>query len=390
MAQHRRRDHRAVLDAHAVMHLVALLQPAQDADGVFHAWLVHEHRLEAPFQRRVLLDVLAILVQCGRANRPQLAARQHRLEHVAGVHRALGSARADNRVQLVQEQDDTPVAVGHFLQHRLQPLLELAAILRAGHQRAHIQRDNLLIPQPFRHVAVDNALRQPFDDGRLANARLADEHRVVLGAAADDLDNAPDFVVAPDHRVELARPRQRCQIAPVLFERLERALRVLAGDALATANRLQRLQNRRVRDAVPLQHAFDRRFIRECQQQMLGAHVIVPHPVGFFFRLVEHVLGGAAQARLGVAAGDARAIFKHLFDFAQQRLRAAADLGDHLRRDALILLHQRRQQVQRVQAGMAELGSERLRAQQRFLGFIRIAFQVWHMLRNPLRILPIF
>ena len=54
----------------------------------------------------VLLDVLAVLVERRRADRAQLAAREHRLEHVAGVHRALGRARADERVQLVDEQDD--------------------------------------------------------------------------------------------------------------------------------------------------------------------------------------------------------------------------------------------------------------------------------------------
>jgi hypothetical protein len=45
---------------------------------------------------------------------------------------------------------------------------------------------------------------RPFDDGGLAHARLADQHRVVLGAALQDLDGAADLVVAADHRVELA------------------------------------------------------------------------------------------------------------------------------------------------------------------------------------------
>ena len=63
----------------------------------------HEHRLEAPLQRGVLLDVLAVLVERGRADAAQLAAGQRGLEHVGGVHRALGRARADQRVQLVDE-----------------------------------------------------------------------------------------------------------------------------------------------------------------------------------------------------------------------------------------------------------------------------------------------
>ena len=65
-----------------------------------------EHRLEAPRERRVLLDVLAVLVERGGADAVQLAARQRRLQHVGGVHRAFGLAGADQRVHLVDEQDD--------------------------------------------------------------------------------------------------------------------------------------------------------------------------------------------------------------------------------------------------------------------------------------------
>jgi hypothetical protein len=50
--------------------------------------------------------VLAVLVERGGADAAQLAAGEHGLEHVAGVHRALGGAGADDGVQLVDEQDD--------------------------------------------------------------------------------------------------------------------------------------------------------------------------------------------------------------------------------------------------------------------------------------------
>ena len=75
----------------------------------------------------------------------QLAARQRRLQHVGGVHRAFRLAGADQRMQLVDEQDDVAGGGGDLLQHRLQPLLELAAILGAGDQRAEIQRHQRLV-----------------------------------------------------------------------------------------------------------------------------------------------------------------------------------------------------------------------------------------------------
>ena len=99
-------DDRGVGDAHAVMHLVLLLEAAQDRDGVLHRRLGDEDRLEAPRERRVLLDVLAVLVERGRADAVQLAARERRLQQVGGVHRAFRLAGADQRVHLVDEEDD--------------------------------------------------------------------------------------------------------------------------------------------------------------------------------------------------------------------------------------------------------------------------------------------
>ena len=40
----------------------------------------------------------------------------------------------------------------------------------------------------------DDLLREPLDDGGLAHAGLADQHRVVLGAAGQDLDDALDLL----------------------------------------------------------------------------------------------------------------------------------------------------------------------------------------------------
>ena len=141
VGQRGRRDERRVVDLHAVEDFVAVLQPAQDGDGVLHRRLVHHHGLEPALERGVLFDVFAVFVQRGRADAVQLAARKHRLEQVARVHRALGFARADDGVQLVDEQQNVAVALLHLVEHGLEPFLELAAELGAGDQRAHIERE---------------------------------------------------------------------------------------------------------------------------------------------------------------------------------------------------------------------------------------------------------
>ena len=73
--------------------------------------LVHQHFLEAALQRGVLLDVLAVFVERGRADAMQFAARQRRLQHVAGIDRAFGLAGADHGVQLVDEDDDAALVL---------------------------------------------------------------------------------------------------------------------------------------------------------------------------------------------------------------------------------------------------------------------------------------
>ena len=140
VGQRRGRDERGVGDPDAVVDLVALAQAAQDRDRLLDRRLVDEDRLEAPLEGGVLLDVLAVLVEGRRADRVQLAAGEHRLQQVRGVHRALGRAGPDDRVELVDEQDDLALGVLDLLEDGLEPLLELAAELGAGDERAEVER----------------------------------------------------------------------------------------------------------------------------------------------------------------------------------------------------------------------------------------------------------
>ena len=111
------------------------LRPRRIEIGVLDGRLLDEDRLEAAGERRVLLDVLAVLVERGRADAVQFPAREGGLQQVGRVHSAVGLARADERVHLVDEQDDAAGRGLDFPEDGLQALLELAAVLRAGDQR---------------------------------------------------------------------------------------------------------------------------------------------------------------------------------------------------------------------------------------------------------------
>ena len=150
-----------------------------------------------------------------------------------------------------------PSSCGDFLQHRLQALLELAAVLRAGQQQRHVEHEHALVLQRIGHLAGDDALRQAFDDGGLADARLADQHRVVLGAPLQHLDRAADLVVAADHRVELAHARALGEVERVFLQRLALAFGLGAVDLLAAAHRVDRGFERLARQAVAAHDAAE-------------------------------------------------------------------------------------------------------------------------------------
>ena len=308
VGQHRRRHQGGILDAHPVVHLVALLEAAQDGDGVLHRGRVDQHRLEAALQGGVLLDVLPVFVQGGGSDRPQLAAGQHRLQQVAGVHGALGRPGAHHRVQLVDEQHDPALRIADLLQHRLQALLELAAVLGARHQGTHVQGDDPLLLQSLGHVLGDDAPGEALHDGGLADAGFADQHRVVLGAAGEDLHHPPDLLVPADHRVELAVRRQPGQVAAIALQGLVGGLRVLAGDPLRAPDRLQGVQEAVPADILPVQQFFEiiLALVDQGEQQVLHAQVLVLQGCRFLLRPGQHPGQPGAEVQRALGAVDRR------------------------------------------------------------------------------------
>ncbi len=368
----RGRDDRGIGDADAVVNFVALLQAAQDRDRVLDRRLADEDFLEAPLQRRVLLEVLAIFVERGRADAMQLAARQRRLEHVAGVHRAFGFARADHRVQLVDEQDDLPFLLRQVVEHGLEALFELAAILGAGDQRAHVEREDALAAQALRHFAIDDALRESFDDRRLADARLADQHRVVLGAPLQHLDRAADLVVAADDGIELALLRALGEVDRVLLERLAAFLGVRVGDLLAAADFLDRLVDRALHGAGVAQHRAELTLVFERREhEQLAGDVLVAALLRELVGDVEDAVQVVGEVHVAAGAFDLGQPVERLAELRAQQVHVDAGLVEQVPHGAALLVQQGRHHVQRLDVLMIAANSERLGISQRQLELAR-------------------
>ncbi len=194
-------------------------RPAQDLDRLRHRGLDDVDLLEAARQRVVFLEDAAVFLVRGRADAAQLAVRERGLDQVRGVHDAArGRARADHRVDLVDEQDRARLLLD-LGQHALQALLEIAAVLGARDQRAEVERVHRAVGEHVGHLAFDDQAREAFDQRRLADARLAHVQRIVLAAAAQDLDRALDLERATDQRIDLAFLRQLVEVGREFLER---------------------------------------------------------------------------------------------------------------------------------------------------------------------------
>ena len=134
---------------------------------------------EAPLERGVLLDKLA-------------------------VDRALGAARADERVHLVDEQDHVPAAAD-LSQYVADAFFKFAAVFRPSEDARHVQAVEPFAAQRLRNRPRGEALRKALDDSRLADARLADEGGVVLIFPAQNLQQLPKLAFAPDDRLHCRR-----------------------------------------------------------------------------------------------------------------------------------------------------------------------------------------
>ena len=258
----------------------------------------------------------------------------------------------------------SPSGARDLLEHRLQPLLELAAVLRAREQRADVERPDALALQALGHVAGDDPLREPLDDRRLADAGVADQHRVVLRAAREHLDHAADLLVAPDHRVELPLLRERGQVAAELLERLVRLLGVLRGHALAAAHLLDPLEQLVARDGV------------EREQQVLGRDVVVSHRRASS-EARSRTFESARHRRLLVRALNRRAPAQHLPPLrceAPERIRRAAAAAPG---------RAARAAGARIDLRVAQAARELLRGADRFLGLECQLVEVHCSCRRP-------
>ncbi len=230
-----RSDNCSVGYPNTVMDLVTLLEAAQNRDGVFNTRLIHQDRLEASFQRWILFDMLAVLVDGCRTDGAQITARQRRLEHVRSINCTLSGSGPNESVQLVDEENDLPIGFCHFLENRLEPFFKLTAEARPGNQGAHIESNDPFRFQVFGHVSLDDTVSDAFSDGGLAHARITNEHRIVLCPAREHLQHTANLILTADDGIQLPSARKLIEIPAEPLKCLILIFRVLIRHPLRSA-----------------------------------------------------------------------------------------------------------------------------------------------------------
>ena len=280
----------------------------QNQDGFLDGRSFHFDALKAAFQGGVLLDVLPVLVKGGGADALHLAAAKGWLDDVGRIHGSLSGTGPNDGVQFVDEKNDI-LGPANFVHHRLNGLLELAAVLGACNHQSEVQSDDALIAEEFGNIAFGDFLSQTFDNGGLAHACLAEQHRVVLGPAAEDLNDALDFALPTNDGIHFAFAGDFGEVAAkrlesgsfdftLLFRRFFAAAFLRSGRLLFLS---VEIGIKFLEDLLPglldihveiLEDASGDSvtFPKEAEQNMFGAHVSMIEGLGFLGGKCEDLL----------------------------------------------------------------------------------------------------
>ena len=315
----------AIGDGHTVELLIVMGDTTENLQGVLHVGLVDGDGLEAALESRVLLDMLAVLVEGGGADDLNLATTQGGLQDIGGVHAALGIACAHDVVDFINDEDDV-ARLANLLNETLHAAFKLTTELGACHEGGQVEKKDLLIAELEGHFPLDDALGKTLGDGGFTYAGLADKAGVILLTAVQNLHHTLDFLFSADDGVQLALAGALGEVDAVIVQKLALGFFLAAGSGVIVAV-IVGLGSFSGHIAA----ALTEETVQEGESGGLAALllVLVLVHVGQLFRAAEglhHLVGDAFQ----VLGGDAHALH-HLLHLGK------AERGGALEAQTLIL-----------------------------------------------------
>ena len=287
------------------------------------------------------------------ADHAHFAAGEAGLEDVGRVgRRADRRAGAHERVRFVHEQDQVRVLLD-LLDHRVDPLLEHAPQHGARHHRVHLQVDDVAVPQPARYgfgLELD-APREPFDDRRLADTGLADQHHGVRAlAVAQDLQHLLDLAVAADDGRDLVLPRQQVQVHGEVLEgrgQLEALAQLLLAQLAVTEVRGDTRHQGVGLDPVAADdhHRGFLALVQDAGHQVGRLDGLPARAAGMVKRGTQHELRGVRRSQLGSFFSYGRLSLNRILDGLQHFVRVQIQIPHRLREGVPLHASERKKQV---------------------------------------------
>jgi len=192
----------------------------------------------------------------------------------------------------------------------------------------------------------------------------------LFGAPGQHLDDAPDFAVPADDRVQLAVAGHFRQVLAIFLQGLELLLRGLVGNPLGTPEVRQGLEDGLGGEPLGLEQPADIGGLVRGQgpKQVLGGDVVVLHLAGLLQGLIQGFIDGGGKVDLGFAA--------HLRQPGQQVFRPLEELWEidfqflQEGHDEPLLGQEGPEQVGRLQLVVVQLPGQFLGPLQGLLGLI--------------------
>ena len=176
--------------------------------------------LETTFQCLVFLEIFLVFIERRGTDGPQFSSCQSRFQNIGGIHGPFTFTGAHKGVYLIDEKNYLAIGLYHFIDYGFESFLKLSLVFGAGNQRAHIERIDLLRLQIFGHVTAHNTVSQTFGNGRLTGTGFSYENRVVLGASAQNLQHAADFIITADDRIQFTRTGPLVEVNGIFAQRV--------------------------------------------------------------------------------------------------------------------------------------------------------------------------
>ena len=251
---------------------------------------------------------------------------------------------------LVDKEQHLALGRCNLLNHSLESLLELALILCSCNQRTHIQRVEHLILQILGYIAIHNAVGDTLGNSCLTDTCLADEYRVVLRAARENLQYAAYLLIATNDGIETSRTRSLVEVYSILAQRIELHSLGLRANALALAELLDSGYKLLLANAIAMQNVACRAaLLGHSSDDMLDRSVAIGKQTREIRSTLNECRTLAREIYVVICRLDTWQTCYSLAALGTQCRKISAHTSEQIARQRVILLDCRSQDVQRLQ-----------------------------------------